>query len=251
MKRSYVRAILCGLCLLLVGCAPQAGALPSSVPSTGPEPQSPLQPSGRSCSFLKPGVSLVRVGKRDLQLHDESAKRSMEILLAGTRRPEEGQDYNFFTGVFLERDERLAVSDNGGKLRALSWPSDLTGLVDIKTPEEALEFVRLFSSGKNWYLTPRFGYMEIHPSRVQEPGAVSPEQYELLHLKAPVATQDNGRFRIRRLAVSIQNASGIEPTAATVAFLDETVWPDGKYEVQVLWERKVERGFARLFWRRR
>ncbi len=210
---------------------------------------SPSQHGGRARPFLKEGVSLVHVDKR--QLCDQFSKESMGILLAGKKRPEERQEYSFMAGTFLERDERLAVLDTGGKLRALSWPSDLMGLVDIKTPEEALEFVRLFSSGENWYLTPRFGYMEIHSSRLQEPGAVSPEQYELLPLKAPIAAQDNGRFRIRRLAVSIQNASSIEPTAATVAFLDETVWPDGKYEVQVLWERKVERGFATLFWRRR
>ena len=127
--------------------------------------------------------------------------------------------------------------------KVVNWPTELRGMVQIHTPEQALEFVRLFSSFETYYRFPEFRYLEVSPSadapdttvrRARQAATMRASDFKKLGLRPPVVIAWRESFRIRR--------SVAEVTAGAVtglAILDETVTAEGNYTVRVLWREDV------------
>jgi len=113
-------------------------------------------------------------------------------------------------------------------------------LVRIDTPEQALEFVRLFSSPQTWYQFDHFGYMAVSCSPSDKgdllPGKVRCPRFHRLGLREAEVMAHEGRFRICRSVVRMERHK-----VTGVAIVDETVAPDGEYVLRVLCEERVRR----------
>ena len=215
-------------------CAPGAGPSPSNPASTRPAGKS-RDPNRLELSCLLPGVSVSLA--RDLDLIDEFSFKGLS------------QDSQIVavvassSGAYPSRGKRLALVADG-KTRRISWPSDLIGSVRIQTRRQALEFVRLFSSPDNSFHTPEFGFMEVRSSLwVWGRGAIAPPLLKKWSLPQVQVLGDGEKFRIRRPVVRMWPPNSRRERHVFVGVLDERVWPDGRYERVVLWERPV---YARL-----
>lgn len=150
--------------------------------------------------------------------------------------PRDGDQHLWALSRPADRDYRLFAesADIPGQW-PIAWPSDLVGMVNITTPRQALEFVRLFSSVRNCYRFPEYGYLEVAP--VDEltvnwtgPAFMPRSDFERLGLPGTTVIEHEGTFRIRRPVAKL-NRWRIEG----VAVLDETVTKSGRYVLRVLW----------------
>ena len=95
-------------------------------------------------------------------------------------------------GVPMENYLRLIVVQGHDKVE-IPTVADLKGRVVIESPEEALDFVRLFTSPATHYLFPDSRYLEPTAEQLQE---------EHLTLKPVTSNEENGAFVIERNLVS-------------------------------------------------
>lgn len=147
-------------------------------------------------------------------------------------------------GLPLEPFLRLRATTSDAQ-QAVSWPSDLQGLVRIASEEQAIEFVRLFTSVDTWYRFPAFNYIEIIASPTEREGqfaplVVSPSDFKALDVPTIAVTRTEGVFRIRRTLLQLGNGS------AEVVIVDEHVWPNGRYALIPLARAQVSRQDLRL-----
>lgn len=143
------------------------------------------------------------------------------------------------SGRPLEPQLRLvAVREYG--LQPISWPAQLAGMAQVASGQSALDFVRLFSSPTTWHRFPDYGFMEIVPSDSErlEPGEVRRSDWSVLGLPEPQVVADGGAYRVLRSVVRIQLRDGW-PEPASVAIIDESVAPDGRYGLRVLFEKDL------------
>jgi hypothetical protein len=111
-------------------------------------------------------------------------------------------------GAWLRCDEQSVL---------LTHPLNLVGHVNIQSEEEALEFVRLFSSRDTYFLFPYFGRVEVLPSK--ETGAYALEEQKFREIaKLPEVKRvglSNGHqasFQIKRAVVLLSDVSLYETT---------------------------------------
>lgn len=101
-------------------------------------------------------------------------------------------------GTPAQAFQRLIAVKNGDKVE-ISSVEDFQSIVTITSPEQALEFVRLFTSLDTHYLFPEVDYLE--PCRAQgEPraGEYDREYERGMNLKLPSAQAENGSFIVER-----------------------------------------------------
>jgi hypothetical protein len=133
---------------------------------------------------------------------------------------------------------RLFVVQNNRE-QLVSWPSDLIGNVSIHNSEQALQFLRIFSSQHTWYRFPEYGYLEIGVSSSNQNcdiAPVSPAVFRSLGLRSAEVKELDGEFRIRRSVVKPDGDKVL------VIILDETVSPNGRYIVRRSWEHAMPMG---------
>ncbi|HEX3250327.1 MAG TPA: hypothetical protein VHS05_12930 [Pyrinomonadaceae bacterium] len=115
-------------------------------------------------------------------------------------------------GLPIENHLRLIAVKDHDKVE-VPTVSDLKGRVVITSKEEALEFVRLFTSRATHYLFPDNQYLEP---------TTEDQQQKNLALKPVTSEEENGAFVIERNLVSREG----KLVRAT-----ERVTPDGEYSV--------------------
>jgi len=102
------------------------------------------------------------------------------------------------TGVPREAFARL-FAVRGDEEHILYRTTSLAGYVRIRTPEQALEMVRLFSSVETGYLFEDFGEVEIRMAAGEpELGEITEEEYRRLGIAAPTVTRHGSWFVITR-----------------------------------------------------
>lgn len=119
----------------------------------------------------------------------------------------------FLRLVAVKGDERLIVET----IEALS------GYVTIRTPDEALEFGRLFTSVDTHYLFPEVSYVE--PVYVEgDPGVAeySDDYADQMRLPAARVSEQSGVFVVERALLS---------KTQRLVHATETIAPDGTYEL--------------------
>lgn len=109
--------------------------------------------------------------------------------------------YKGGTGILgspMEAQLRLIGTD-GTKKFQISGVRDLEGRVVIGSPEEALEFVRLFSSIETHYLFPDIQYIEpTLANNAPDPGEYTKEYKQRMNLQSPRYKQEGDGFVIER-----------------------------------------------------
>lgn len=143
-------------------------------------------------------------------------------------------------GLPIDVYHRLCLIRKDG-VRPIVTPGDLKGFVKIDTSENALEFVRLFSSPATYFKFPETRYMEVDISGSAITGRIGglfPEGVR----KVPVKVRREGdRFCVRRPVAVLRKGEGNMDVARAVgivvgvAVLDERVGQDGDYSLRVLW----------------
>lgn len=108
----------------------------------------------------------------------------------------------------------------GGKEVLLTHPLNLLGLVEIRTPGQALEFVRFFTSAQSYSLFPYVGMVEILPG--EEGAYVLEEQTFTKHFRYPdvrahPSDSEPKRFYITRTVLRpdskvVEITEGVEPS---------------------------------------
>lgn len=147
-------------------------------------------------------------------------------------------------GLPWEANKLRLILIRGEGRRVVCWPGDLEDHVTIQSPEDALLFVRLFSSTDTWYRFPQYGYIEIETSaRTSESGLVTVPQRELesFSLPKPEAVRTEDGYRIMR--------SVARPTPGgdvVLEVVDETVGTNGAYAVISLWAKRLRPGELHL-----
>lgn len=103
--------------------------------------------------------------------------------------------------------------------------ASLEGQVKIRTPEQALEFVRLFTTPETWYLGPE-RMVEVRAGREPNPNAFMVPNAEFARCCVPPKVQVSGHtaggswFDVQRTVVDEKDDS--------VYAITETVGPDGR-----------------------
>lgn len=189
---------------------------------------------GEECrvSFLVPGSRLFWIHRYDL-LDDVSMRWLVEL---GPSSETRAATFGLPQELFL----RLLLVD-GKRRTPVNWPADLKGHVRITTPEQAIEYVRLFSSSNTWYRFPEYRYLELIPSGSwldalfkASPGNISDSEFSQLGLARLCIIPHEDGFRIRRSAARV---SGTYVEAIYV--FDETVSADGSYGLRILDYRRL------------
>lgn len=134
-------------------------------------------------------------------------------------------------------------------LKAIGYPSDLTGFVSIHNQHEALKFVHLFSSANVNYRFPQYPYVELTIVDRSDPGPaeISRQDAATLGLIPAEALEFDGAFRLLRPVVLLQRDTEqrfVRGRVAYVAMLDERIGPDGSYRVMEIWRRPVPKGMS-------
>lgn len=128
-------------------------------------------------------------------------------------------------------DLRL-VLESGGRSRLICWPSDLRGAVSIYSIDDAVTFLRLFSSPGTFYHFPAYGFMGIEPGSGQpEPGKLDRQVLQNFQLPAMRVNATADGFVILRTAAQVDIRSW---TVTRLVILQEHVGKDGSYSVLVL-----------------
>lgn len=191
------------------------------------------QPDGAiAASWIKPGVELRRVSQTgfvDAQAWNWLQEECVFPLSA--------------SGHPREAFERLALVHKGEYL-PVNWPPELRGSVHIRSRDDALAFVRLFSSPKTWYLFPEFGYLELSvgKSRPLVAGGIDEATFKSLGLSQLEIVACKDGYRIRRPVVKVFRFG-----AMAAATIDETVLEDGTYYLRVLCRKGLPDGDDRVF----
>lgn len=111
----------------------------------------------------------------------------------------------------------------------IAGPTDLSAITRaVRSEEEALAFVRLFTSPRSHFLFDKQQAildLVVAGSDTRRPGEVSGEVARRLSLPAVRCVQAAGAFEIERCLVRAQNAV----TARTVLLRSERVFTDGGY----------------------
>jgi hypothetical protein len=116
------------------------------------------------------------------------------------------------------------VGVKGEEKVLLPQVSDLQGRVRLRTPEQALEFLRLFSAINTHYLFPDYSYLEPQEDGEEpSPGEYAPAYAAHANLARPVARQQDGDFIVERNLLDRQNR---------LLRSRELVDPDGHYAME-------------------
>ncbi len=137
----------------------------------------------------------------------------------------------FYIGVYgtsgcpLEAFSKL-IAVNGSKKRVLLYYTSLKGYVDIKTPDQALEFVRLFSSHARYVFqdtNASTSFIEVTPT-TKEPGSgeLRASEFRRLGLSRPVVVSSGQKFFIDRYVYAYDR---------NLYKIREQVSPDGEYAI--------------------
>lgn len=147
----------------------------------------------------------------------------------------------------LDTHKRLVACIADG-LVPINWPGDLRGLVVIKTPKDATDVLRIFSSAESYNRFPQYGYVEVAPIekgvslKFRGPAEMTKRAFEDLGLVDPLVTERLGRFRVRRSVARIEDCQIVG-----FAVLDEELWSDGRYALRVLWELRGKSGAKSVY----
>jgi hypothetical protein len=184
-------------------------------------------------TFLEPGVTLYWVPQLDTM--DEWSAKWLQHL-----GPDKS-DYAYRVGAPWAAFLRLAIV-RGGHFSPVAWPGDLRGSVRLKTPQDALSFIRLFSSVDTYDRFSEYGWLEIEqvgPASSSQPtrfacARVPKADFARLGLCDAQIEECEEGFRFCR---SVVRADWLRATE--VAILDETVGRDGEYVRRVLWRKAL------------
>lgn len=197
---------------------------------------------GEQVSFLKDNARL----SWELWRHglDESQKQQIYDLEADERHK-----LKLNTSFPSYPLERLFLTTKKGKETIVQCPDDLAGYVDIRTPEQALNFVRLFSTIETYYRFPEYRYLELFSSKAgKSEGIVSLEHFEALGLIEAQVEEKNGKFYILRSVAIIQEHPKSyfygPGKVAFVAIISEVVEPNGSYSVFMLSKASIPKEIA-------
>lgn len=147
----------------------------------------------------------------------------------------------------LNAHKRLAACTADG-LVPINWPGDLRGLVAIKSPKDAMDVLRIFSSAETYDRFPEYGYVELAPIEkgvsltFRGPAEMASRAFEDLGLAAPTVTERLGRFRVRRSVARVEDRHIVG-----FAVLDEELWGDGRYVLRVLGELRGKAGASSVY----
>lgn len=181
-----------------------------------------------SLSLVRENIRLCWVGR--VQTFDEISDEWLTLLgevRAGRARA---------SGFPIRAGLRL-IATSQTSTRLVSWPSDLQGLVNITSAEEALVFVRIFSSHSTFRSFPEFGYLEIAPAEPESPtdaAEISKGMWEQYDLQSPQVRTCAEGFRVLRSVARWQHDQFI-----SICILDESVRADGAYAVRILFEEPI------------
>jgi hypothetical protein len=141
--------------------------------------------------------------------------------------------------------ERVAhVTSEGTNF--IHWPNDLRGQVQIRNKQEALAFVRFFSSDGTWIFFPEFNLLELQPEGADRWrfATIPRSEWDKRDLPSLRVVKQGEEYRILRTVVRCykMRRPPFRWEVLSIAIVDETVSSDGKYSLCVLYEERLPHG---------
>lgn len=125
-----------------------------------------------------------------------------------------------------------AIAADGMVRRTILTPYDLEGLVHLKTPQDALDFVRLFSARETRFLFRNTNFIEIYNKVPPREEGLGMDMYlnEKHRLSDPIVKKTREGYSVNRYLVTYPDAS----TKKSRLYLSaENVTESGKYQHRV------------------
>ena len=138
-----------------------------------------------------------------------------------------------------ELDVRAFILKENQIVKAVHSLHDLQGVVQINSPEEAIEFVRLRTSGHTYFLFRPDMMVEVFKQPDKELrknfiyGGCSPDFFEQHNLQDLEIIEEHDYFVIRRYTVGFSWSTSSRPSESPTLYkIIEKIYQNGQYEIE-------------------